>query len=474
MEQKSKIKKEKKIYEITAATTRRQQIEMVIRLSIPAILAEISSVVMQYIDAAMVGSLGADASASIGLVSSSTWLIGGLCISAGTGFAVQVSQLIGGKKDKEAKNVVRQALVVTLIIGCLLSACGILISGGLPAWLGGAKEIRHQASRYFLIYCAALPAVQMRQLSGSMLQCSGDMKTPSILNTMMCGLDVIFNAVLIFPARSISLFGLDVVLPGANLGVTGAALGTALAEYITAAIMLWFLCVHSHKLRIIKEKGSWKPTKRILKRAAQIALPMGLEHTVMCGAQVMSTRIVAPLGTVAVAANSLGVTAESVCYMPGYGIGAAATTLVGQSVGARNKEMARRFARVSVLLGVGIMTVTGGLMFLFAPQAFALLTPDMAVRQLGTKVLRIETFAEPFYGMSIVVAGALRGAGDTLVPSLMNLFCMWGVRITAAWILAPYLGLTGVWIAMCGELCVRGILFFIRLMREKWLHKAIV
>ena len=172
-----------------------------------------------------------------------------------------------------------------------------------------------------------------------------------------------------------------------------------------------------------------------------------------------------------IAANSLAVTAESLCYLPGYGIAAAATTLVGQSLGADRRDLARRFARLSVLLAVLLMSVMGVLMFLLAPAVFALLTPDPAVRDLGSRVLRIEAFAEPLYAVSIAAAGAMRGAGDTLVPSILNLVSMWGVRITAAALLAPRIGLAGVWIAMCGELCFRGVLFLIRLLRGRWLER---
>ena len=136
--------------------------------------------------------------------------------------------------------------------------------------------------------------------------------------------------------------------------------------------------------------------------------------------------------------------------------------------------MARRFARVSVGLGVAVMSTAGLLLFLLAPAIFTVLTPDPAVRQLGSQVLRIEAFAEPLFAAAIVTAGALRGAGDTELPSMMNLISMWGVRIPAAAFLAPRLGLHGVWIAMCGELCVRGSLFLIRLFRERWLDHALM
>ena len=474
----------------------KEYLKQVIQLSIPAVLAQISSIIMQYIDAAMVGSLGATATAAIGLVSSTTWLFGGLCVSAATGFSVQVAQRIGGEQEKEARDVLRQAIMCTLLFGAIVSAVGIGISSQLPVWLGGAEEIRRDASRYFLIYACALPAAQMRHTAGSALQCSGDMKVPSRLNIMMCGLDVIFNSLLIFPTRQVSLFGISATVIGAGMGVTGAALGTALAEAVTAVLMLYAVCFRSEKLRlagpscwrkrsrrmrpqgelsetvpVMEEKFQLQP--KCLRTALRLALPMAFEHTIMCGAHIAETRIVAPLGTVAVAANSLAVTAESLCYMPGSGIGTAATTLVGQSIGAGKPERAKRYANLAVILGAAVMTCTGGLMFLGAPLMFSMLTPDAAIRELGVRVLRIEAFAEPLFAVSIVTTGALRGAGDTLIPSMINLASMWGVRITVASLLAPRIGLVGVWIAMCGELCVRGLMFLVRLLRGKWLEKKI-
>ena len=471
----------------------REYLKQVIKLSIPAVLAQISSIIMQYIDASMVGSLGAAATAAIGLVSSTTWLFGGLCVSAATGFSVQVAQLIGAEREKDAKDVLRHAILCTLVFGLIASAVGIGISSYLPVWLGGAEEIRGNASRYFLIYACALPAAQMRHTAGSALQCSGDMKVPSRLNIMMCGLDVVFNSFLIFPTRQISLAGILVTMPGAGMGVTGAALGTALAEAVTAVLMLYAVCFRSKRLRLAGRRqlcaaqadlsdgvsaDGLSPEipetfcfqSKYLHTALRLALPMAFEHTVMCGAHIAETRIVAPLGTVSVAANSLAVTAESLCYMPGSGIGTAATTLVGQSIGAGKPERAKRYANLAVMLGAAVMTCTGGLMFLGAPLMFSMLTPDAAIRELGVRVLRIEAFAEPLFAVSIVTAGALRGAGDTLIPSMINLSSMWGVRITVASLLAPRLGLVGVWIAMCGELCVRGLLFLVRLLRGKWME----
>ena len=446
-----------------------QQLRLTVGLSIPAIISQISSILMQFIDASMVGSLGAEPSASIGLVSTTTWLFAGLSVACATGFYVQVSHLLGSKDTARARSVLRQSLVMSLIFSLAVCAIGCAVSWPLPRWLGGEEAIRHDASMYFLIFILSLPALQLNMLAGGMLRSSGNMLTPSLLNVLMCLLDVVFNFFLIFPSRTVGFAGLEFSVPGAGLGVTGAAIGTALASFIVAAMLLYSLCVKSQELALVHEKGSFRPTWQCFRNAVGIALPMGCERVIMCGAQIMSTVIIAPLGTVAIAANSFAITVESLCYMPGHGVSNAATTLVGQSIGAGRKDLTWRFAHISVLMGIAVMTVMGIVMYVTAPAMMGIMTPDAAVRDLGAGILRIEAFAEPIYAASIVAYGVFVGVGDTLVPSIMNLGSIWAVRLSLAAVLAPRYGLEGVWLAMCIELCFRGAIFLYRLYRKKWL-----
>lgn len=439
-----------------------EQITMIVKLSIPAILAQISSIVMQYIDASMVGQIGADDSASIGLVSSSTWMFGGLCMALSTGFTVQIAQKIGAKREQEARSTVKTGLVCAVVFGLFLLVVGAMISQPLPYWLGGDAFICPKASIYFLVYALAIPIMLLNSIASGMLQCSGNMKLPGMLHIVMCILDVIFNAILIFPSRTVDIFGLRFLMWGAGLGITGAALGTALAELVIAVLMLYFLLVRSESLHLRKEEHfafSWSDVRRMF----QIGIPVAVEQIVTCGAYIAFTAIVAPLGTIAIAANSFSITAESFCYMPGYGIGAAATTIIGQSIGAKRKDLTGRLGWLLTLSGILMMTLTGALMYLIAPQMIGLLSPDPAIRELGTAILRIEVFAEPMYAASIVASGVFRGAGDTVVPSILNFISMWLVRIPLAWFLSTDYGLQGVWFAMCVELCVRGVLFLILL-----------
>lgn len=434
-----------------------QQVRLCLMLSYPAIIAQLSSVLMQYIDTSMVGHLGAAAGASIGLVSTCLWLLMGFCGAWSSGFSVQVAHLIGANDFKTAREVLRQALVSALAFSGVIALLGLALAGPLPRWLGGTPEIASDATKYFLIVALFLPFMQIDWMCASMLQVSGNMKVPSYLNIGMCVLDVVFNYLFIY------------VL---DLGVMGAALGTGLAEAITAAAMLYFTLVRSPELNLRQDRGSFRPTAKVLNKALGISGPMALQNTLIRGGYLAATVIVAPLGTIAIAANSFAITAESFCYMPGYGIADAATALVGQSVGASRKELARRFAWITSGMGMAIMGVLGVLMYVFAPELMGLLSPDREVIDLGARVLRIEAFAEVGYAASIVAYGAFVGAGDTKWPSAMNFGSMWLVRILPAIFVTRKYGLVGFWTCMAVELTFRGTAFLIRLARGRWLDRT--
>ena len=434
--------------------TQSEKFRLIVSLSIPSILAQLSATVMFFIDAAMVGHLGAKASAAIGIVETTGWLLGGLASAANMGFSVQVAHAIGANDFKRARQVLRQSLVCGIIWALSITAIAISISSPLPYWLGGSAEIAHDATLYFAIFSAFGIFFQMEGLAGSMLKCSGNMKIPSALNILMCLMDVVFNYIFIYILE---------------MGVAGAAIGTGLAMVITALLMLYFLLYRSDILKLKGRPGSFRPKSDVVSNAFRIGGPMGLQHILMGSAQVVSTVIVAPLGTVAIAAHSLAITVESLCYMPGFGIAEAATTLVGQSFGARKRQLTQSFANMSTGSGMIVMTLMGILMYVFAPELMALMTPVDEIIGIGAQCLRIEAFAEPMFAAAIVCNGVFIGAGDTLRPAIMSLLSMWGVRLTLAALLATTYGLPGVWVAMAIELTFRGFIFLVRQLRGGWL-----
>ncbi len=434
----------------------KDQFRLTLMLAVPAILAQLSSVLMQYIDSAMVGRLGANPAASIGLVSTCTWLFNGFSMAVMTGFTVQVAHACGAKDFGRAKNLFRQGIFSVFLFSMLLGAAGLSISGPLPGWLGGGPEINGDASAYFRIFSGFLPVGMLGWAACAMLQASGNMKVPSIIYVGMCLLDVVFNYIFIYLL---------------DMGVTGAALGTGVAESITSLFSFWYVATRSKELKLKGTRGSWIPSEQTRKAALGITGPLWLQNVVMRGAYVASTLIVAPLGPISIAANTFAITAESFCYMPGFGLEEASTTLVGQSLGAGRRDLAKRFGWITIGMAMGIMSLLAVAMYAFAPQMLGIMSTDPEVVRLGSRVLRIEAFAEALYAAAIVSVGVCAGAGQTLIPTIVNLGTMWIVRIGLALLLTPVYGLVGYWIAMCLELSFRGIIFLLYVRSGHWLKK---
>lgn len=437
-----------------AQLTGREKLELIVELSIPSMLAQITTVMMFFIDAAMVGHLGAAASASIGLVETTTWLMGSILSAVSLGFSVQVAHFIGANDFTRARQVFRHALVCGVAFSVLMALVGASIHQSLPYWLGGKDDIAPMSSGYFLIFSLTLPAVLLFHLMSAMLKSAGEMRVPSLLSIMMCGLDVAFNYLFIYVLK---------------LGVVGAALGTMSAYFFTVIPMAWQAICKNKIIALRLDRTPFVWMGSYVRNAVKISFPVAVQNILMGSAQVVSTLIVAPLGNVAIAANSFAITAESLCYMPGYGVGDAATTLVGQTYGAGRSDLCKNFAHLTIGVGMLVMAFMGVVMFVFAPEMIGFLSPVEEIRQLGAMVLRIEAFAEPFFAAAIVSYAVCVASGDTLKPAAMSLFSMWCVRLTLAYVLAQSYGLRGVWVAMATELTFRGTIFLLRIRRGSWL-----
>lgn len=434
--------------------TWREKVRLVVLLSIPAIIAQISFVLMQVIDSSMLGHLSTDEAASVSLVSTTIWLFGGLISAFASGFSVQVAHRVGAQDYKGSRSVIRQGIISGLVFSFAMMLIGISISSHLPHWLGASESICYNASQYFTIFSFGMPIVILNGLFAGSLRCSGNITTPSMLLVMLCVLDVIFNYIFIF------IF---------DMSTAGAAYGTIISYLISMLGMFYALAYKDKNLKFSLDNTlDFLPTKKILKKAFRIGMPIGLERGVMCTAQVAISRIIAPLGSVAIAANGFGINVESLCYMPGYGVAEASTTLVGQSKGAERRDLMHHFAWISMALGVFIMALMGAVMWIFAPEMLSIITPDKEVIELGTDILRIEAWCEPGFAASIVAYSIFVGAGKTLIPSIMNLASIWGIRFTLTLLLTPQYGLRGVWMAMAIELLFRGLMFTIRLSTRGW------
>lgn len=433
----------------------KEQLQIVILLSIPAIIEQLVGTAMSYIDTAMVGSLGYKATAAIGVVASTTWLFQGICTSCAMGFSVQIAQFLGGGKAKEARQVVCQGILFNILFGCIMAALVIILSFYLPNLLGAAISIQHNATLYLAIVGAFIPFNMAVTLNSGMLRCAGNALVPSVMNISMCVLDVIFNFFFIYCL---------------HLGVAGAALGTGMSQAVIALVLLYFVVKKEPSLRLLRNE-SWKFSKRILTNMIHISTPAALERITLSLAQVVMTGIVSSMSSMSVAINYVAVSAEGLCYLPAYGIGNAATTLVGQSIGANRKDMAKRFAYLTTLLGFLLVLCMSVILYVFSPFLASTLTTSQQVVQGASTCLKIVSFSEPLFAVSIVAIAAMRGAGDSKVPFLLNSLSMWGVRVLGIVLFTRQYGVIGVWATMCVELIFRGILFLIRLVRAKWLNQ---
>lgn len=450
----------------------REIFSAVMLLAGPAILEQCMLSAVQYVDTAMVGQLGAIATAAIGVVSSTIILFNGVFNAAAVGFSVQVAQYLGAGREDAAKRVTAQGVKFIFFFGICVSSVGVVLSFYLPWWLGAAEDVAQEASAYFRIIALGMPFTLGVNIISAMIRCSGETRLPMVVNTMINVINVILNYLLIYPVRQVTLFGRPLPVWGAGLGVSGAAIASVSA---TAVIFLLFLIALFWRKGPIKLSlhDDYTLRRDCLYTAFRLGMPVAMERAATSFAQISIVGIIAGIGTVATAANHLAITAESLSYSPAHGVAIAATTLVGQAIGAQKKELAMKFAKTSTVIGIGIMTLGGVGLFAFAEQLIGFFTPDIEVVAIGVQLLRIVAFAEPMFGAAIVTSGVLRGAGDSRGPFLICLSTMWGVRIVLTLLLSELLGIIGVWLAMAIELVVRGSIFLLRLNSGRWVDKSL-
>lgn len=245
----------------------RDQIRLVVALSIPAILEQLVMTLMSYIDTAMVGSLGSGATAAIGVVASSTWLLNGVVNAAAVGFSVQVAQYLGAGREADSRDVLCQSILFNGLFGAALALFTLVLSQFLPTLLGADASIRPNATAYLSIVGAFLPLSMAATLYSSIFRCSGNVLLPSLMNLGMCVLDVVFNFFLIYPTRQIA----GVTVWGAGLGVAGAALGTGLAQACVGVGLLLLVLRWQGPLRL-QGTEHWRFTRTCMSNALRLAV----------------------------------------------------------------------------------------------------------------------------------------------------------------------------------------------------------
>ena len=451
---------------------RRRRLPVLWQLAWPAIIEQIMGTLVSFVDTAMVGALGAGASAAVSINAASIWLINGILSGIGVGYSVQVANAIGAQDEARARAVRRQGLLAVGAVGLTALLVLELLAGGLPRWLGAEPDVAPGAVAYLRFYALGLPFFTLLTVFSAIQRCGGDTKTPLVLNTLSNLINIVLNFLLIYDSRTVALplLGTQLSVAGAGMGVAGAALASALSMCAAALLMLRKV-LFDHSAPLSCGPGeNYRPDRDIIRQAVRLGLPyIGERMTVNLG-QIFMTWLVSGVGTVALAAHQIATTAEAICYLPAYGVSFAATALVGQSVGARNREDAKGYGDLAIAMAFAICVCTSVILFAFALPLARLFSPDEAVIAETARVLRIVAFCEPFFAVAIVAAGALRGGHDVRCPMFISLGTMWGVRVALAtvFVFPMQLGLAGVWLAMAIELTLRGLLCLLRWRRGRW------
>ena len=451
----------------SAESRPRPTLLIVLALAWPTMFEQILQVAAQYVDSGMVGSLGAAATTAVGVTSTINWLIGSSMSALGIGFLAFIAREYGARRYENAAKAAAQSVLAALTVGALFTVIALSLSGVIPVWMHADPDIQPVASRYFFIIYLPMMFRAASVIFGTVLRATGDTKTPMKCGVTMNVVNVIMNFLLIYPTRPISVLGMTFTMPGAGLGVIGAAWGTAIAFTVGGTLMTISLWRHPE----VSPRGrSLKPNWEIMRPCLKVALPAALQRFGTSFGYVAFASIINTLGAVTTAAHSLANTAESCFYIPAFGIQAAAATLSGNAYGKKDLRYMKSITRTLLILEPSLMAISGIVLYTCAPLMLRSLTPDAAVIALGVRVLHMVAISEPIYGVAVILEGIFQGVGDTKATFLFNIVGMWIVRVLGTFITVRLLGmdLTAAWGCMIAHNCLLCILLALRYRSGRW------
>ncbi len=423
---------------------------VILTLAWPTMLEQLMQTAVQYIDTAMVGVLGTQATAAVGSTTTVNWLINSTISAVSVGFLAYISQACGAGRYDKAKRAAAQSALAVLVLGTFFTAITLGFSTMIPRWMQVDPDIRDTAATYFFIIYAPMLFRTATIIFGTVLRAVGDTKTPMWVGLWVNLINIVLNALLIFPSGQINVLGITIRTWGADLGVVGAALASAIAFAAGGIAITIKLLLHP---KVSPLGCSIKPDIEVLRPCLRVALPNCLQRFATSLGYVFFATMINSIGDIATAAHAIANTVESAFYIPGYGMQTAAATLAGNAWGARDKQRIQDLTRMILVIEVGLMILSGGLLFAFAPQMMGLFSKEAQVILLGATVLRMVAVSEPFYGVSIIIEGMMQGMGNTKLPLVFNLAGMWGIRIVGTCICTQLLdmGLISAWACMIGH-----------------------
>jgi putative MATE family efflux protein len=406
-----------------------------ITLAIPSILEEIFKILFQYVDTAMVGHLGEEATAAVSTTTSIGWVISSFLSSIGIALLAMMSKSVGEKNNEKINKLAGHAIVLVLISGVVVEAIALSLAKFIPIWMGTEENVRPNASKYFFIISLPMVFRAGSIIFGSCIRATLDTKSPMIVNGVTNIINVILDYLLIY------VFHLE---------VTGAACATAASYFISGTIMFF---VFKHKKQFNLSWSDMKLNKDILKELSRIAIPAAATQACSCFGYVVFAGLVSSMGTSIFAAHSIAINAEMIFYVPGYGLSSATSAMIGVAFGEKNLFKQKRIMKISTTITIGIMVISGLILYFCAYPLMRIFTSSINAAELGAKMLKIVAFTEPFFGLMIAMQGIFYGLGKTASVLVIETFGMWGIRIlfTILCVKLWHTGLTEVWYCMIGD-----------------------
>ncbi len=446
---------------------------IIMSLAWPTIVEQVMQTAVQYIDTAMVGSLGTQATAAVGATSTVGWLIFSSINALSIGFLAYIAKCCGAGDQLLTKRAVSQAVLAVLVVGSVFTIIPLLVARWVPVWMQVDPAIQELSALYFFIlYLPMLPRTA-GIIFGTVLRAAGDTKTPMKVGIMMNLINIVLNFLLIYETRKVEVFGLDVTIPGAGWGVAGAAIASSIAFTIGGIYIAYVLWKHP----TVSPKGmKLRVDKEVLMPCMKVAFPNMLQRFGTSFGYVAFASMINSVGEVATAAHTIANTVESAFYIPGYGMQTAAATLAGNAYGANDNKKMKSLAKMFIPIEIFLMILSGGSLFVLAKPLMGLFSKSSEVIQLGTIVLQMVAVSEPFYGFSIIVEGMMMGVGKTKMPFVYNIIGMWCVRIVGTFICTQLLdgGLVAAWGCMIAHNMLLFVLYLTTYCRGTWnpLHEG--
>jgi MATE family multidrug resistance protein len=429
----------------------------VLSLALPATAEQLLSMMVGIVDTFLVGHLGAAPLAAVGLANQWVFMATTLFGAIATGTTALIARFIGAREPAQADQVLRQSVLLGALIGLTSTILGLTLARPAVLLLGAPADVIDFSTDYLRVVAGIFFFSTLMFIGNASLRGAGDTRTPLYV---MLVVNVI-NVAVAWTAIN-GPFGLP------RLGVVGSALGAATGRLVGGVLVIALLLKGRSGIRL-RLRGL-RPDLDLIRRILHVGLPTGMEQLLFRTGHMVYARMLAELGTIAYAANQVAMNTLSISFMPGFGFALAATTLVGQGLGAKDPDGAQQRAYTAYRLGAGLMTVMGAIIALFPAQFIGFFTNDPGVIAVGSLPLRLVGLVQPLLAAAMVFAGGLRGAGDTRYPMVITGASIWGLRVPLAYLLGLVMGwgLVGAWSAMAIDFGLRGVLNFLRFRSGRW------